>query len=303
MQSVTQPDINHTVLSSGVDWITATAQKGSTRWEMETFAAHEFERARDAGHTTKTEFRQGYYGHSVEGFFHGSRQGGSIIVASGRTAHDIFRSVVEVSDHIARLDAQVTIYTPEDKPDLARHAFEVLRHSPPASKRVRNCTHINTHPIGGTCNVGKRSSDSYGRIYDKAAEAKLGEARTVWRYEVEYKRMLAVSAAAHLRSSDDSQASSRALVHRWFSDRGLEPAFTPRPFSSTDDLAVSRPRRDVGTWLAEVVSKSVARLANERGLREVEKLLGLPALHDLNCERRLRYAAECRCSISRERVL
>jgi hypothetical protein len=264
---------------------------------MEEFARHEFERARDEGAAVKRQRRFGYDGYLVKGFFHGRREGSSMIVSSGSVAANIYRSVAAVSDNVARLDVQVTVYTPNDRPDLAKQAYEVLRSSPPAAVRVRSCSLIVTHPQGGTCNVGKRISDQSGRIYDKAAESDLGTSRTVWRYEVELKRNLATAGVTRLISSDDSQADSRALVHRWFSDRGLDPVFTPRQFSSTDELAVGRAERDTMGWFRDTLARSVARQVKLHGLRAVEHALGLPVLHNLNCERRKDYGAACRCTL------
>lgn len=300
MQSVNQPDIPHDVISAGVDWITATAQRGDNRWNMEYFTRLEFERAQDSGVEVKPAFRLGYQGHSMPGYFHGNRQGSSIILASGRTAASIYRSVAEISDHVARLDVQVTIFTPIERPHLGIQAYEALSAHPPASIPVRNVALITAHPEGETCNVGKRKSDQSGRIYDKATEAHLGQSRSVWRYEIEGKRSIAASWLSHLISSSDTSSAARSLVHRWFSERGLRPCFKPAASSCTQELAIAEKRRDTLAWLRDTISVSVARMVKRHGMRAVDAALGLSMLHQLNCERRTDYAAVCRCVVQDE---
>lgn len=277
MQSVEQPIIENEVISAGVDWITATAKHGNVRWCMEEFARRELERARDAGADVRLSARMGYSGYSTKHFFYGRREGGSIIVASSEVADNVWRSVAEVSDNVARLDLQVTISTPTERPHLARHAYSVLKSSPPASIRVRNCTLITSHPKGETCNVGKRKSDQNGRIYDKATEAGIGDPRSLWRYEVEFKRGLASAVTDSLRTVGSSEAPTRALVHRWYRDRGLTPCFNPDASFCTQKRSLLAPDRDTLTWFQDSVSISVARAIKRHGLAAVLKSLGLDA--------------------------
>jgi hypothetical protein len=275
MQSIAQPRVEHTIESAGVDWITATAQKGSTRWEMETFARSERERLMDSGESIKQGYRLGYYGWQAEHFFHGQREGGSIIVASGAVAHSIHKSVANVADNISRLDLQVTVSTPIDRPNLAAQAHEVIRSGSPAKVRMKNVSYTNTSPQGDTCNIGKRSSDSYGRLYDKAAESGQGAARSRWRYEIELKRNLANSAASTLRRFDSSQAVALSLVHRWFDTRGVAPIFPPAEFSCPHEPSPSNSKHDVLLWFETSLSVTVAKAVKAHGLRRVLEALCL----------------------------
>lgn len=275
MQSIEQPVVDHSIESAGVDWITATAQRGSTRWEMSEYARHERERLMDSGETIKQSYRLGYDGWSAEGFFHGNREGGSIIIASGAVAHKVFPSVINVADHISRLDLQTTVATPHDRPHLGVQAYHAIKGGAPARVRVKNVTLIKSHPQGETVTLGKRSSDFYGRIYDKATEAQLGEARSLWRYEVEFKRHAAVSAAARLRGDPRSEAVARDIVFDYFNARGVAPIFTPDPLFCTQKPASTAPARNVLTWFEESLSITVARAIHRHGLPRVLESLGL----------------------------
>jgi hypothetical protein len=278
MQATAQPTVTNTIISSGVDWITATNHGGSVSHYSDDFATHEFERAADLGAKVNPSSRLGYVGYSTEHFFYGSRGHGRMLIASGSRAHDLFRSVVELSDNITRLDVQVTLWTHGEQPHLGRQAYACLRGKPPARVSVRNVQLIDAHPSGETCNVGKRSSDQYGRIYDKATEAKLGTPRTVWRYEVEVKRAIAGAWASALSSGDNPEALARTLVRSWFLDRGLQPPFSDDGYSNAFDLHVVRKASDTLAWFRDTLSKTVAREVEQHGLATVIDALGLSRL-------------------------
>jgi hypothetical protein len=278
VQATNQPSIDATIISSGVDWITATNQGGSVAHYSDEFATHEFQRAADLGAKVSPSSRLGYVGYSTEHFFYGSRGHGRMLIASGSRAHDLFRSVVELSDNITRLDVQVTLWTHGEQPHLGRQAYACLRGKPPARVSVRNVQLIDAHPSGETCNVGKRSSDQYGRIYDKASEAKLGLARTVWRYEVEVKRRVAGAWAAALNSRNSDPVVARSLVRDWFAARGLQPPFSSDGDSNAFDLSVTRKASDTLAWFRDTLSKTVAREVEQHGLAVVVDALGLSRL-------------------------
>jgi hypothetical protein len=275
MQSINQPTVAHEFESAGVDWITATAQKGSTRWDMTEYARHERERLMDAGASIKNGYRLGYFGWQTDGFFHGQREGGSIVVASGAVAHQCYRSILNVSDNISRLDLQVTLKTPVEKPNLAAHAYHVLKSGSPAKVKVRNVTYIETQPQGATTNMGRRKSDSYGRIYDKATESGVGEPRSRWRYEVEFKRHRALALATDLLRYDLPSIMATQVVFEWFDTRGVTPIFTPDGLSCPHEPSPSSAKRDVLMWFEQSLSVTVRKAVRYYGLARVLESLKL----------------------------
>lgn len=281
MQSVNQPDIPHEILSSGVDWITATAQKGSTRWDMQTYADNQRRRLMDEGVPITNGYRQGYYGWQCEGFFHGSREGGSMVIASGAVAHNVFRSVANVSDHISRLDVQTTVAFPLERPHLGIQAYSAVKSGLPSKVKVKNVTLITSHPQGETCNLGKRSSDLYARLYDKATEAGMGEARSVWRYEVELKRRPAGACAARLLGDRPAEMVALSIVHDHFSARGVAPVFTPDPTFCPQKPFLGSEQRNILTWFEQSLSITVSRAVGRYGLERVLEALGLASQVDV----------------------
>jgi hypothetical protein len=275
MQTLSQPEVAHVIESAGVDWITATAQKGSTRWDMSQYARAERERLMDYEIPIKQSYRLGYDGWSAEGFFHGQREGGTIIVASGAVAHRVFKNVAACSDHISRLDLQTTISLPTERPHLGIQAFSMLRAGVPSKVKVKNVCIIESSPAGETCTIGKRSSDCYGRIYDKATEAQLGPARSVWRYEVEFKRRAAMAAAADLRRGLPAESVARSLVHDWYSARGVAPVFQKDVSFCPQKPERADVKRNVLTWFEESLSITIAKAVHRYGRERVLEALGL----------------------------
>lgn len=280
MQSINQPEVNYELLSAGVDWITATTSKGSSRWDMQVYADNQRRRFMDVGESITQAYRLGYDGWQAEGFFHGQREGGSIIIASGAQAHNVFPAVAGLADNISRLDVQVTIATPEERPHLGVQAASMFKSGAPRTRRVKNVTLISSHPKGETCSIGKRSSDQYGRLYDKAAESGQGEPRSVWRYEVELKRLPAVSLAARLRGDPVVERRAVSFVHDWYSARGVTPIFAPNESLCPHKPLESSPSRNVLTWFDESLSITIAKAISRYGVRRTFESLRLTTYLD-----------------------
>lgn len=296
MQSATQPAVEHSIISAGVDWITATASKGSSRWDFQTYSDNQRKRFMDADETIKTGYRLGFFGWQSEGFFAGNREGCSIIVASGAQAHNVFRAVAGLADNISRLDLQVTVGTEAERPRLGLQAFNAIKSGAPARRKVKNVTLIDSHPSGETCSIGKRKSDQFGRIYDKASEAQLGEPRSAWRYEVELKRNSALATSTALRSSEALESDSLSLVWRWFDTRGVAPIFTPGLLFCPQKPEQALSNRDLLTWFERTLSITVAKAVRRFGIERTLEALGLlsqvqliPKEEQINASRRRRY--------------
>lgn len=251
----------------------------------------------DANETIKSGYRLGFYGWQSEGFFFGNREGCSIIVASGAQAHNVFRAVAGLADNISRLDLQVTVGTEKERPRLGLQAFNAIKSGAPARRRIKNVTLIDTHPSGETCSIGKRKSDQFGRIYDKATEASLGEARTAWRYEIELKRNSALTTSTALRGSEVLENDALSLVWSWFDTRGVVPIFTPDLLFCPQKPDQPVPNRDLLTWFEKTLSITVARSIRRYGIERTLEALGLlsqveliPKEEQINASRRRRHS-------------
>jgi DNA relaxase NicK len=177
--------------------------------------------------------------------------------------------LTRISSNVSRLDVQVTIFCGDNGPHLAQDAFLRLDAAQTIGEKPRNFSLTQTRPIGETLNLNKRVSDACGRLYDKAAESKLGPACSLWRYELELKRKLANFLAHRLASSERPEVIICDRVHQFFAGKNVQPAF----ILEIDELAAQRAiepvKRDVRRWLRDCVSVSVRRLINEHGLPAV----------------------------------
>lgn len=285
MQSVNLLQSPCEIVSSGVDWITATANASDTKQMQDALSMSEFERARDRGEKIVPVTRLGYVGYAADNYFHGHNENGRIIIATGTRASELFRSVVQVSDNVSRLDVQVTADFGNDKLHVAKQSYDALASRTPADVRVRNCTLLLNQPEGETLNVGKRKSDFYGRIYDKGAEACCAPALTLWRWELEVKRRAANRIAAYLRDSHSDKIASREVVFSYFNRRGLLPPWKPSQASGTPEWTAPDNGHNTLLWFRDTLSKTIRKQIELHGRAKVMDALGLEVEIQLNLER------------------
>lgn len=282
MQSPNQLTLPAEVISKGVDWMTCTSKVGESKHDMRVLACNTFQRAVDSGETPKARKLQGYDGYAIEGFFHGEREGSGMAVMSGHRANDLWRAFGSVSDNVSRMDLQVTVWTILERPHVARIIHEQIKRGEHGNIRVRNATYIEGHPNGETVNLNKRRSDNCARVYDKASEGSMGLPRTIWRYEVECRRRVAVSINSALRSTHTPAEATLRYVWDWFDRRGIRPIFAPHPDSSTLELKLSKPERNTLAWFRDTLSKTVQAQVRQHGRAEVMRALGLAEQSDSN---------------------
>jgi hypothetical protein len=269
---------SHTVIDAGVDWLTATRKHGEgiSTWLDVGKAILDEERA--AGGDVRPATLRDYAGHRGKHVFVGSRPSDEIIVVSGPRAPPHWKAVSQNASNVSRLDLQVSVWTHGEQPNIAREQYQRLTTLPPSRGRPRSYSLIQTHPTGETLYVGKRTSDYYGRVYDWSAAHKAGLPLTVWRFEVEIKRLPARAYCDTLACHPDHSICVTDWVSDWFTDRRLKVTW------SKEDGAVKLPRpiqekpRDPLAWIETSVSKSVARLINSHGLPAVISALGLSEL-------------------------
>lgn len=271
-QVITYP---YTPVSSGVDWLTATRKRDDGRSTFEEYGNWLITQERAAGGDVKPATLRDYTGHRADGLFVGRRTDDSIIVLSGPRASAYHWSVTRLASNVSRLDLQVTLWTHGEQPRLALHAYRRLSRRPPRRGRSPALTYIERRPQGETLNYGSRVSDTYGRLYDKASEASLGPARTLWRFEVEYKRRPALALARALARSDDPATDSRDIVRDWWVSKGLHPAWSESDSRKSFELPITERSRDVLSWFRSSLSKTVATAVNRYGIVAVIDALGL----------------------------
>lgn len=282
MQTATAQPYDHTIISSGPDWITATAKLGTPSLAFEELADQELQKKRDAGGAIHQASRFGYQGHSFDGFFFGRRAEDSCIIASGPDTPYRVIPIIEAASNVSRLDLQVSVWTHGEQPHLAMESYNRLVAHRRQAHRPGRLTLITSDPNGETLNVNSRSSDQYGRLYDKASEAKLGPPRTVWRYEVEFKRSAARAYATGIHDAVSVADRTRHYVHSWFTKKGVKPTFNNVSNHGINEVRIDQSSHDVLRWFEESVSVTVARAIRSHGLKATIQALGLEALVTTN---------------------
>lgn len=270
-------DIFHpyTCISADIDWLTCTEKAELCHSNIAALALEELDKRKRAGSRITSAFRFGYQGHKAEGLFYGRRDGESCVVLSGPESPPLAKQLIPLASNVSRLDMQVTVWTHGEEPNLSLQGFNTLARSSPRNGRKGSATLIHSLPAGDTLNVNKRVSDACGRLYDKAAESKMGTPKTIWRYEVEFKRALAAHHAANYAAASDSQVHCNSVVYDWWTSKGIDPTFPKLDALLLDKRPLIPQKRDVLSWFESTVSIAIARAIAEHGRDRTLAALGL----------------------------
>lgn len=286
MEMANQP-YSHTCIDAGVDWLTATCKLGdSKREKFEHLGDSIIEGEREAGVEIRPASLRDYRGFRAPGIFSGRRSEDSIIVVSGSHAPPHWASITRLASNVSRLDLQATVWTHGEQPPLSRWYYARAIRQKPSRGRPRSYSLVRTHPAGDTLYVGKRLSDYYGRVYDYATAHKQGQPRTLWRFEVELKRQVALAHSRTLLSSGTPRNSAEQLVHSWYLNRGLHPTWSVQESPPLEEVTFSPIDRDTLQWMEKSLSKTVATAIHRHGLPAVLDALGLSRLVMVKSKRR-----------------
>lgn len=275
MDAQTTGPYSHSIISAGVDWLTATRKHGEGALPFLEAGNALLDEVRAAGGDIKPAALRDYVGHRGQGCFYGARPTDSIIVISGQRAPAHFAKVAQAASNVSRLDLQVSVWTHGEQPNIAREQYARLTKLPPARGRPRNYSLIQSHPTGETLYVGKRSSDYYGRVYDWSAAHKAGVPLTIWRFEIEIKRLPARAHSHALACDLDHSISVADYVFDWFVDRGLQVTWSKEDSEVKLQRPIAEKHRDTLAWIETNMSKTVARMIKQHGLQKVVFALGL----------------------------
>lgn len=278
MEQTLPAPYSHDVIDAGIDWITATALPGVEGECFRAVGESLLQEQISAGRNVRPALLRDYTGWRGEHCFVGMREADSIIVASQDMAARHWRTVSLAARNVSRVDLQASVWTHGEQPQLARWSHAKLKRSPAKRGRPRSFTLIQTHPYGETLNVGKRQSDTCGRLYDWSAAHKQGTPQTIWRYEVEYKRKVAAAHCSALSSLDDCRAEVASTVHRWFASRGVQPTWSAGDIRLSNGAALSEPDRDTLAWFRSSLSKTIAKEIRRHGIEAVLDALGLSSV-------------------------
>jgi DNA relaxase NicK len=274
--------INHDkVVSLGVDWLTAS-QRSDYRYEpFEDLAVPMLLAEKDAGNFLKPWSSCGYEGFHCGQVDVGTREDGSLIRLSGQRAAEDWSKVLKHATGCSRLDLQVTIRMSQGASHEINWCYRKARRHVPETGKAPIVTLIRSTKGGRTVNLGSRTSEAYGRIYDKWAESGLDHFRNCVRFEVEFKKHASQVMGNLLLLAPARETYIASGLCEFFGSRGVPLAsyeglselhfvgFSSRPSPPVTDAAASL------RWLRTSVKPSVRRLVESGRLAEVLSALGL----------------------------
>lgn len=206
----------------------------------------------------------GYRGELRGPVFCGWGRNGGMVRVSGNLASEISRLPRPTAAHCTRADVAITVFYDTDTPGrarLARDGILAAYASGEVSRRIR-MTYIDGCGDGDTLYVGSRTSEVFGRIYDKWRESRDPYYACAWRWEIEFKGGRAESLLRMLDGASDRTGVLIGVSRCFWRGRGV--LFPPVEKDAADLRVVSVPVPDdparTLAWLATDVRPAVGAL-------------------------------------------
>lgn len=264
--------------SWGVDYLRATAKTEAGKTAILQHWAKYRAQLERLGDVVKKGGMQGFKGESIGPLFYGRKDEVFMLQISGALADAVFPGLPWGDLNPTRIDLQVTLQLREDDPQLAARLGH-LRAAPFIAKEkdvepIQGLDH--NYGRGDTLAIGSRSSPRYGRIYDKQRESKDERFARCWRFEIEFKDMMARNAVEYLRSQKSLDRGVAGLVGGQFAAWGIEIILPVGPVH----LAGSIGRREFDSerslkWLRTQVAPSIEKLLATVDRQTIIEALGL----------------------------
>jgi hypothetical protein len=235
-----------------------------------------------AGSNVRRWSFQGFRGWQSDRIRHGQRGGQLLWECSGETAAGTMARMGSFSGHCSRIDLQTTLRLSSGQPAfgtslLGSKLATIHRH-----RSNQTPTGLSVSSTGlwlGT--VGRRTSPSYFRLYDKGVESKSAPPGHLWRLELEAKGAHSKALVCkHSQELTQPTWCARYLVSRWksqgclwpfeqFTDEPPDAAVLPKQTSTAGRLAL---------WLTASVAPVIPRLLTVFTVAEVLEMLKLSAV-------------------------
>jgi len=263
-------------LAASVDWLTATSVD-SRRWPAQTvYARHLVSAEASLGNPRQPWGANGYLGESAGRAAYGVRADSLLLRLSSDLANDCWEHVYALDFKATRIDLAVTVWLAAPDNSVALRGYRSGVGCSTLNGRKPIYSYICDSEGGSTLYVGRRSSERFGRLYNKSAESRDEAYEKAWRYELELKGDPAVAALSALGGNTNWRTTVTATVYEFFASRGVNPGWDggdgallsdPKP-QDPDDYSKF-------TWLDGQVKPTVRGLVERHGLRGVLDALGL----------------------------
>jgi len=257
----------------GVDWISGTL--GRDEIDNQTWlydCLHALEDVAQLGNTYKRRSMLGFDGWESGGCFVGSNETMHYAQFAGKYANDAFHMLEHPKVHISRIDLQITVQYDIELVKEGRYQYaRAIHHNKGLLQHRRRTIHLYAGSDGAdTVYLGSPSSDTRGRLYNKAKQSNDAAYERSWRYEVVYRNERAGSMFGRVVNAGDKTTTViLSEVFNWYAERGVEILDVGVERSNTVSLP-KPPRSDVEKklrWIKTQVVPTIRKLA-EMGYAE-----------------------------------
>ncbi len=265
-----------TVTASRIDWLTLTSQTDERSDALWRLGDRLCTTGEQEGELPTRWHAHGYRGASIAGVAYGARADGCYLRLSGEKSAQHWLEALTASENCSRIDLAVDTHLDfpvcsvvaelyHKIPDRSSHGGR-----PPMRKLVRDTRG------GQTLYFGSRTSERFGRVYDKGIESKSHGAGQRWRWELEAKERCAKIVAAGVARAASAESYIQGVVAGFFHSRcGVSIAEISRLVINNE--TPERPRAErLLQWLAIGVRPTVGRLIEVYGRDRVLTALGIP---------------------------
>lgn len=271
-----------TIVESAVDWLSMSVNRPADAQRLLDWRDGKFKELEDAGYAEKRYSAHGYSYRSRGAVSVGVGPGSVLLQCSGSEAGASWRHCAQWATNVSRVDLAVTARPDVATDALARSEYEAARGGQRGRGRRPKYTVIVAEDRGDTLYVGSRTSDQLGRLYDKGRESREEAYKGCWRWEVQYRRDVALSTVRALLPALREAETIAATVASWFRARGVSAAYHVGgdPLANKGTRAVPDDQRFL-EWLRKSVQPRCRELVKRYGWRYVaETAVGRIATYD-----------------------
>lgn len=269
------PKNTSTIVSTGIDWLTASARR-SERWkELRELGYQIVESEAALGNDTRRLHAQGYVGWSSGGASYGVRGDGAFLQMRSDVARERWHEAMPFASNVSRIDVQHTLELEPADPIFVKRQFQRAQKARAKRGRSAALCLIDGLERGRTLNIGRRTSDRYGRVYDKGLESKCAPAGKLIRFELEVKGKQSMPLAIRLADDHQNALAYYATCAGYFRSHAVEHGSMKikRLESARVGATSNNDRRRV--YMSAVVHSMLLRLAACGRMEDALGALGL----------------------------
>lgn len=263
------------LIDCGVDWITVSSADSAGSRLLEQEGLRLLEQESHKGQPIRPWAMSGYEGFGC-GHVSVAEYNGRVLVRAGaEVAHQHWSTLFALSESCSRLDCQVTLGRYSDPQRLIHQCFKQARSQLGKFKRPPAVDLWASNNGSSTLYLNKRSSNQFGRVYDKGRESRLDYYQGCVRFEVEFKSDAARQVAHAIAGKSRQSTDAAAHCSGFFDARGIR---APAAFVSGKHIVLPRSKPDVARrleWLSVAVRPAVLALVALGYHKEVVAALGL----------------------------